>query len=293
MDLSIILVSYNTREFLKECLNSIFSNETKIKYEIFIVDNNSQDGTREMLETDFPNVNLMALSENLGFSKASNKGISLAKGRYILLLNSDTVILPGTFDRFIRFADEHPEGAIFGCTHLDGDRKVAYSFAFGFIAPRIAKSQKPLIIKKGYVSGAGMLIRRGFGERYGWLDEQFFFCPEDIEICWRAVKNGWRVYFTPDAEIIHFGAKSCGSGFNPLVYYEAKRGYGIMINKHGSDFQKKAGRLLMLLQIRGDLLSAILSKDKIKENICRKVLQMYLVQDFSVQYLELRKKKDL
>jgi GT2 family glycosyltransferase len=289
MDLSIIIVSYNTKEFLKECLQSIFSVPTNVKFEIIVVDNNSRDGSPEMVRADFPNVNLVVLDENLGFSKANNKGISISKGRYVLLLNGDTVVLPGTFDRFIHFADEHPDGAIFGCTHLDRERNVTYSFAYGFIAPRIAKSKKPLIISKGYVSGACMLIRRDFGEKFGWLDEQFFFCPEDIEICWRAVKNGRRVYFTSDAEIIHYGAKSCGSGFNPLVYYEAKRGYGIMINKHGNGFQKKAGRLLMKVQITGDLLSARISKDKIKEDLCREVRQMYLTQDYSVLYLELQK----
>lgn len=134
-----------------------------------------------------------------------------------------------------------------------------------------------------------MLIRREFGEKFGWLDESFFFCPEDVEICWRAVKNGWRVYFTPDAEIVHYGAKSCGSDFNPLVYYEAKRGYGIMINKHGNCFQKKFGRFLMRVQITGDLVSAILSKDSVKEDICRKARQMYLIQDYSVFYFEINK----
>jgi GT2 family glycosyltransferase len=261
--------------------------QTNVKFEVIIVDNNSQDGTPEMLKTDFPNVKSIFLNENLGFSKANNKGINVTQGRFILLLNGDTVILPQTFDRFIHFADEHPDGAIFGCMHLDGDRKKTCSFAHGFIAPRVAMSKKTLRISKGYVSGACMLIRREFGEKFGWLDEQFFFCPEDIEICWRAIKKGWGVYYTPDVEIVHYGAKSCGSGFNPLIYYEVKRGYGLLINKHGTPFQKKVGRFLMRTQITGDLLSAKLNKDKKKENFCRMVRQMYSTQDYSILYFEL------
>ncbi|MDI6870787.1 MAG: glycosyltransferase family 2 protein [Bacillota bacterium] len=280
MDLSVIIVSYNTRELLKECLESIHAAEPQVEYEVIVVDNNSSDGSPDMVRSRFPEVVVQANPENLGFSAACNQGIRLSTGRYVLLLNSDTVVLPGCFDRLVQFADSHPNAGVVGCSHLSPSGKMVTCFAYGFLFSRPATSRKVKALRNGWVSGACMLLRRRACEEVGGLDEDFFFGSEDLELCWRILKKGWKVYYTPDAQIIHYGAMSSGRGFNPRTYYEAKRGSGLLMKKHGTAVHRLVWSLLIWLQLIPDLVAAVSTGQTERITVCLKVFRMSLLHDF-------------
>lgn len=231
MDVSIVIVSYNARDYLRECLRSIEgTTPTSLQYEVIVVDNASTDGAPDMVASEFPWVRLIRNASNVGFSRANNQGAAASTGRYVLLLNPDTVVLDGAITAMVEFADQHPDAAVVGCTHLDSDGNLAHSIGYGYISPRPARVTRVQRLDRGWVSGACMLLRRAACEQVGWLDESFFFGAEDVEICWRMRKAGWHIYATPAARIIHHGAKSTES--NPGVRQLAQAHRREMVRRH-------------------------------------------------------------
>jgi len=234
VDLSIVVVNYNTKELLRNCLHSIFE-EKGISCEIFVIDNASTDGSRRMVEQEFPQVRLLKNGENLGFAAANNQGIRASKGTYILLLNSDTVVLDGALEKMVRFADLHPEIGVLGCQLLDekGRKIVSSQDRFpscvmvllgllgmpiffwktfpGFHYPGkdfFNPKRDDLPCEVAWVSGAALMLRMKALNEIGFLDENFFMYYEDTDICYRFNKKGWKIYFFPQAEITHYYGKS-------------------------------------------------------------------------------------
>lgn len=249
MDLSIIIPSHNTIDLLRNCLRSIFDSNPQVEFEVIVVDNASQDGSPEMVKTEFPAVKLISNSENRGFAAACNQGIYQSHGRYIFLLNSDTLVVDDSLDKLVSFADEHPDAGVIGCALLNSNYEMTKSFCYGFIAPCPARSTKPVELRNGWVSGAAMLINRRAGNEVGWLDEDFFFGSEDVEICWRMIKSGWKVYYTPDPKIVHLESRSSKKqDFYSKARVEARRGAWLKVQKHGTPLQKAAWRSLRFLQ---------------------------------------------
>lgn len=272
MDLSIIIVSYNTKPFTKKCLQSLIHNFCVYKKEIIVVDNGSVDGSVEMIVSEFPTVKLIKNESNKGFSKACNQGIKISNGAYILLLNSDTEVLPNTLNNLIQFAESHPDAGVIGCRHINGKNQPTHSFAYGFIAPCPATSKKAKRLH-GWVSGACMLIRRTACLETDVLDERFFFGSEDVDLCWRMIQNGWNVYYTPDAVIIHYGSGSSKNGLPPKIYYEAKRGYIYLINKHCRGLKRLIGRLIFYTQVLPDYWKSRKTGNIELLTICKKLLR--------------------
>jgi GT2 family glycosyltransferase len=230
MNVSIIIVNWNTKALLRDCLTSVYGQIRDVDCEIIVVDNASTDGSKEMIKNDFPKVVLIENPVNRGFAAANNQGIAVAKGRYVLLLNSDTVVLDNCIANMISFADAHPRAGVTGCRVLNADRTLQRTC---FMFPSILN----LFLSSSYlykvfpksrffgrelmtwwnaddvrevdiVKGCFMLVRREAIEKVGGLDENFFMYAEETDWCYRFKKSGWKVMFAPAGEIIHYGGRS-------------------------------------------------------------------------------------
>jgi GT2 family glycosyltransferase len=230
VDVSIIIVNWNTKGLLRDCLSSVCENAGEIDYEIIVIDNASTDGSAEMVKNDFRQVILIENSENRGFAAANNQGMAVAKGRYVLLLNSDTVVLDNSIANTVRFADENPQAAVTGCRVLNPDRTLQRTcFMFPSILNMLLSStylyklfpknrffgreqmswwDRSDVRKVDVVTGCFMLVRREAIEQVGMMDERFFMYGEETDWCYRFWKKGWTVMFAPVGEIIHFGGQS-------------------------------------------------------------------------------------
>ena len=235
-NLSVIIVSWNTKALLHNCLRSLFAAEGYIP-ETIVVDNASTDGSSEMVVREFPQVQLIRNSANMGFSAASNQGIHASTRRYVLLLNSDTVVPEGVLEKLTSFIDDHPKAGACGprLVRPDGTPQ-PYAFGSnptpGYLLARGLNRQllhryphdwaTDAIQEVDWVSGACLMVRREVIDQVGLLDEHFFMYFEDNDWCLRIRKAGWKVYYNPKVEIVHLGGQSLAQ--NPeaqKVYYHS------------------------------------------------------------------------
>jgi GT2 family glycosyltransferase len=254
-DLSICIPTRAARTLLRDCLLSIYANTSTVSFEIIVVDNDSRDGTVEMLQSDFAAVHLIANDYNAGFTRPTNQALKSSHGRYALLLNNDTVILPGALDRLVEFADAHPDIGIFSPKVLNRDRTLLkqcrrglatpwelFCYFSGLAArfPNDPKFAGYLVTYIGEdethpvaaVSGSCMLVRRAVLEQIGLLDERFFAYQEDTDFCYRAGQAGWLVYYYPQAQILHLAGQG-GSRSEPYrSIWEWHRSYFLYYRKN-------------------------------------------------------------
>ena len=231
-DVAVIVVSWNTRDILRGCLRSVHEQTQGVSFQVFVIDNNSHDGSADMVRTEFPDVTLIANAENRGFAAACNQGMQVARARYTLLLNPDTVVLDDAISRCVRYADLHLDVGIVGCQVLeDEDRITPTGFSFPsplnvFLAlsglsrafPRSRLFGRPELSwwdrrserDVDVVTGMFMLVRREAIAQIGLMDESYFVYSEEADWCYRFAQAGWRRVFTPSARIVHLdgGAKS-------------------------------------------------------------------------------------
>lgn len=225
MDLSIIIVSWNTRELLRNCLASLELATGPLDTEIFVVDNASSDGSAEMVQQDFPQVQLLQGGGNLGFSKGNNLALPGAKGEAVLLLNPDTVCPPDSLSKLHHFLLSKPKAAVAGPLLVNEDNDPTLTWGFfprardhwlGFLDPKRVWLRGPLarrivhIPDRGdesaqvdYVTGACFMMRREALEKIGPLDEQFFMYFEETDWCWRAHLKGFEVWYCAESEVAH------------------------------------------------------------------------------------------
>lgn len=266
MKLSIVIVNYNVRYFLEQCLHSVEDAIKGLETEVFVVDNNSVDGSNEMVNLKFPWVTLIANKSNTGFSCANNEAIKASSGEYILLLNPDTVLEHDTLNKCVAFMDQHPDAGGLGIKMVDGKGKflpeskrglptpdVAFYKIFGLSAlfPKsktfgkyhLTYLDKDQTHQVDILSGAYMMLRRETIEKVGSLDETFFMYGEDIDLSYRITKGGYKNYYYPEARIIHYkGESTKKSSINYVfVFYNAMI---IFAKKH---FSQKNARLFSLL----------------------------------------------
>ena len=224
LDVSIVIVNWNAGEFLRDCIRSIVD-ETRAEYEIIVVDNASSDNSLDILRKEFPTVVAIANSDNKGFAAANNQGIARSRGRYILLLNPDTVILDGAIDKTMAFADARPGIGCVGCQVLEDAHTIQHT-CFGFASPinlALALSHLAAVFPHSrvfgrqwmnwwdrrserdvdVVSGMYMLIPRTVIEDVGAFDEAYFVYSEEADLCYRMAQRGYRRVFTPCAQIVH------------------------------------------------------------------------------------------
>ena len=266
MKLSVVIVNYNVENFLEQCLTSVLKASSGVETEIFVVDNNSVDGSVKMVKNRFPGVRLIENHDNKGFSKANNQAIHEASGQYILLLNPDTVVEDDSFRKIISFMDEHPDAGGLGVKMVDGKGKFLPESKRGLPTPDVAFYKisglshlfphsklfgkyhlgyldKDKTHKIDILSGAFMLLRKETLQKTGLLDESFFMYGEDIDLSYRIIKAGYCNYYFPETTIIHYKGESTKktSANYVLTFYRAMT---IFATKH---FSPKNAKLFSLL----------------------------------------------
>ncbi|MFH1840810.1 MAG: glycosyltransferase family 2 protein [Candidatus Shapirobacteria bacterium] len=235
MELSVIVVNWNTRSLLLDCLRSIFDQTKGISYEVWVVDNASTDDSVlevKRLKQKIKNLFLIENKKNLGFAQANNQAIKQANGDFVLLLNSDTKLIGNALEKMINFARKNSRLGILGPRLLNRDKTFQPSVApFYFLAntflslfggDRFLRSS-PLIAKKvDWVSGSCFLIRKQVIDKTGGLDENFFMYLEEMEFCYRAQKAGFQTWFYPGASVYHLVRGSSPAGRQQVIWWTYK-----------------------------------------------------------------------
>lgn len=269
MKLSIVIVNYNVKHFLEQCLHSVFHALKRMEAEVFVVDNNSVDGSAALVKEKFPQVIFIENKENTGFSRANNQAMRLAGGKYVLLLNPDTVVQEDTFDKVIAFMEAHPEAGGLGVKMVDGKGNFLPESKRGLPTPEVAfykifglSSFFPRSKRFGryhltyldknkthsieVLSGAFMLLRKETLDKCGLLDEDYFMYGEDIDLSYRIILSGYKNYYYPETCIIHYkGESTKKSSVNyVIVFYRAM---AIFARKHFS--QNRARTFSFLINV--------------------------------------------
>lgn len=229
--ISIIIVSYNVRDLLESCLHSLYASVAGMTHEVYVVDNDSDDGTVEMVRQRFPAARLIASEENLGFAKANNLALKEARGELLLLLNPDTLVQEDTFATMQRFFEENEDVGMASCKVIKPDGSLEPGCRRSFPSPWVSFTkltglstlfpQSPLFAKynltylsedESYevdaISGSFMMLRRDVYDRIGGLDETYFMYGEDLDWCYRTQKAGWKLYYVHSTKIVHYGGES-------------------------------------------------------------------------------------
>ncbi len=258
MDLSIIIVNYNVKEFLQNLLHSLQKAVQNISHEIIVVDNASDDGSIEFIREKFPYVQLISNKSNLGFSKANNEGLKIAKGKYLLIINPDTIVSEDTISKMIQFLNNHEDAGLAGCKILNPDGSLQLACRRSFPGPWTSfckvtglstlfpKSKLFARYNLTYldenetyevdaISGSFMMMKKEVYEKVGGFDEQFFMYGEDLDLCYRIQQNGYKVYYYPGTQIIHYKGESTkrSSLDETKIFYDAMH---LFVKKHFSSF---------------------------------------------------------
>ncbi len=229
IDLSIIIINWNTRQLLLDCLASVYRTVRRASFEIFVVDNGSTDGSAAAVSHSFPAVRIIVNSSNLGFARANNIALRRMSGKYAVLLNSDTIIKDAAIDKMHDFMEQHPDAGMCGPQLLnrDGSKQNSVGDFPELLAEFVNKSLLRILFPATYqkafktkhaalnvsasvdfIVGACMVVRKTAIDSVGLLDEDYFFLYEETDWCFRMHQAGWQVYHHPDAEIYHLGGQS-------------------------------------------------------------------------------------
>jgi len=282
MDLSVIIVNFNAGDYLRNCLNSVFTASQKIDHEVFVVDNNSTDGSVEMISYEFPYVKLILNKINSGFSAANNQAINQSTGQFVLILNPDTIVESDTFMKCIEFMNTHPDAGALGVKMSDGEgnylpeSKRAFPSllsAFFKISGGTYLFPKSKVLNRYYlpqidqnetsitevISGAFMFIRREALDISGLFDEDFFMYGEDIDLSYRLMQTGFKNYYLPEVRIIHFKGK-CTPKDNYKDVFHFYNAMRIYVEKRAGDGHYRSFRFIVIIAILFREMIAILNR---------------------------------
>jgi len=274
--ISIVIVSYKTRDILRGCLTALWAHPPGFEMEVFVVDNHSADGSTQMVRREFPQVRLIANSENRGFAAANNQAFRLAQGRYVILLNPDAFVKPGAVEAAVAFMERTPRCGISGGRLVGPNGQPdpsarrfptwpAKLFTLSGMSGRYPSSpvfnrhdfgglalDRPR--KVDWVPGTFVVLRARMLAEIGFFDERFFIYYEETDLCRRARQNGWDVYFVPDAEVMHIGG-ACSQTRKDKAYDPA--GAQVLSFRMRSEwlYHRKNGGLLSVLANAGVELS--------------------------------------
>ena len=274
LDLSVVIVNSNTCELLRDCLRSIIGSTTGIEYEVIVVDNNSADGSAKMVETEFPWVKLIRNSENLGFSRGNNQGFEVSSGKFILMLNSDTIVLGDAVNSSVRFMEEHLEAGAVGCRTVDGEGELQVTYerfptilsevfrttSLSRLFPHSVGVDRGGYLEVDWVQGSFLMLRRAALSEIGMLDEMYSpaYC-EETDLCYRLKEAGWQVHYVPEATIVHLGGQTTKSMYE-WHFLQVHRSKFLFFKKHRGRLYAHTYRLLrsvMCLIRIGILLSKV------------------------------------
>jgi GT2 family glycosyltransferase len=271
MKLSIVIICWNDLKVIQDCLESIYGNRPSFEFEVIISDNGSTDGSIELIRQRFPEARIVENRANLGFARGNNAGIEVSRGEFVLILNPDTIIHPGSLDRWIEFADRHPEAGGFGCRVLNRDgsyqqsarpfptlardliaalylRPLAY-VSDAFVSDEYLGWKGDTEREVEWQSGCCVMFRGELLKRLNGFDSQFFYHLEEVDLCKRGWESGHPILFTPAATITHLGGQSV-SRFPIRFELEKYRGRYKYFYKH---FGRRAARRLrrvVLIKLR-------------------------------------------
>jgi len=258
---SIVFTNWNTRDLMRDCIASVKEKTTGLSYEIVVVDDGSTDGSVEMLRKEFPDVTVVVNEQNLGVAKAYNKGVAVARGQYIQMLNTDMLFIQNSIKVLLNFLESHPEAA--ACGGRLRNRDMSSQVSIGcfpsltealvgvlFLRELFPKANLPSRgivpdenvrqpLEVDYPTGADMLIRKSVIDEIGFFDERFTSYCEETDFCYRIHhQTRWKLYFVPEAEIIHFG----GAAFKNVREYQVR----LMYSSYNKFFKKHYGRVYSL-----------------------------------------------
>lgn len=303
MDLSIVIVNWNTKDLLNDCLISIYQETKDIHFEIIVVDNGSKDGSLEILKK-FPDVILIKNRRNLGYSKANNQGIAISTGRYVCLLNSDTIILDNAFKKLVYLLEKRPDIGATTCLLINPDGSPQFGSALGEtdllymlsvetgLYKKFPKSRiwgKPFLSfldhqtahKLEVCPSAVIVIRKEVFDTVGLLDENIFFGTIDWDFSIRMRKKGWNLYFEPTAKVIHYGGKSKTAIKEHLLtsdyrcqYYYFWKHYGII----KMNFFRYLIILSSMIKLFLALLTHILKKDSFSLKTTKRKMNNHFIR---------------
>ncbi len=265
--LSIVIVNYNSNEFLERCIQSVYQTVKKYRFEIILVDNHSKE---PIISFDKKNISIIINKTNVGFAAANNQGIKISKGKYILLLNPDTLLLQNAIHQLVEFLEEETSAGIVGCRILNPDRSLQISCKnfpslvtiflentglytsipfkkwIGRYYYRVGDFQDTKVVDS--VLGACLLFRRDILPQVGFLDEQFFMYGEEVDFCKRVKEKGWDIFYYPHVQIIHWGGGSSRHNYskNLIEQHKARRMY---MQKHFSKTDAAIGTSMIVLGI--------------------------------------------
>lgn len=294
MDVSIVIVNWNTSQITCDCLKSVYRQIGNINFEVIVVDNASTDDSVEVIKNEFPQVNIIQNPVNLGFAAANNQGITRAKGRYVLLLNSDTVVLDNAISKTVSFADDNPEAAVVACKVLNPDKTLQTTcFMFPSILNMLLSSTYLYKIfpksrffgrermtwwdrsnsrQVDVATGCFMLVRQDAIQQVGTMDEQFFMYGEETDWCYRFKQAGWKVMFTPVGEIMHLGGQSSRQNRTQMIL-KLRGSMLLFFQKYNSKFSYRLACLLICLffscRVPYWLGKALFSKDATNRHLQR------------------------
>lgn len=271
MKLSIIIINWNTRDHLSGCLESVYRSKLDMEFEVIVVDNDSSDGSKEMVKAQYPQVHLILNSGNSGFATANNQALRKTSGEFVLLLNPDTVVALDAIQKLVDFLSTNPGAAGVGARLLNEDGSLQIS---AYPMPTLFRefwrmfhldniwcyaaypmdrwgSEQPQ--KVDILMGACMVIRREALDEVGLFDEDYFMYSEEVDLCARFKNGGWSLYWLPSAEVVHFGGQSTQQ-IAEEMFLQLYRAKILYFRKHRSKFAVYTYKGILLLAALGRLI---------------------------------------
>lgn len=281
-DISVVVVSWNSKDLLAECLHSVYRDKTQCELECIVVDNASSDGGPNLVRSLFPKAKLIINKENYGFAKANNIGISISRGKYICLMNSDAIALPGCFDSICNYLDCNENVGILGPKVFNTDftlqpscrefptvwKNICRAFALDKVFPSsgllggyfMGSWSHDTVKEVDYLSGCFLVARKDAINSTGYLDEKFFFYAEDKDWCKRFWENGWKVVYYPQAKVVHHLGGSSNKNLEKYYLQEIKANLQYYA-KHHKKWDQRVNYLILILhqivRIYGSLLKFV------------------------------------
>ncbi len=304
VDLSIAIVNYKTRKLLRNCLHSIFDNKGGLSVEVFVSDNASNDGSLSMVRSEFPDVNIFENNNNIGFASATNQGLRASKGRYLMLLNPDTLILDNALERIVMFMDGNSGISVIAPRLMNADGTLQKScrsfpnllnifclYIMPFLKPTLHKPTRYLTdfwdhsfsAFVDYAIGAALVLRSGCFDEAGYLDENFFVYGEEKDLSYRLSLKGYRTYYMHNVCIMHYGGQS--SIINPQSLIYLHQSYIYYVEKHFKYFSRQLSKMIYFIGALLRYLTETLSLKKKKSN---SLLIGWYIKNFKLFFCKLR-----